>query len=286
MATKNSEIKGIGYACNGKTLTFIKPLVMAIVNITPDSFYDGGKYDSVSDVLRDVEQKVEQGADIIDLGAASSRPGAPLLAANDEWLRLEAVLKAVRERFSGVFISVDTWQAEVARRSADCGADIINDISGGSMDAAMFETVAQLNLPYVLMHIQGTPQTMQQQALEAENAVKEVSSFLNTGCLQLEAKGFTKIILDPGFGFGKDLSGNYKLLKHMQQLGETGYPVLAGVSRKSMVNKVIHTNPVTALNGTTVLNTLALINGASILRVHDVTEARQAIELVEFYKNA
>lgn len=282
--TMSTKIKELEYSCNGKILTFNKPLLMAIVNLTPDSFYDGGKYSEAEDVLRDVEEKISQGADIIDLGAASSRPNAMELSEEEEWNRLKNVLPLLRKTFPGVFISVDTYRAKVAKKSADEGADIINDISGGNLDKDMFDVVAQLNLPYVLMHIQGNPKTMQQNPIY-ENVVKEVSEELQTKIQTLKSVGFEKLILDPGFGFGKTTEHNYQLLKHLDEFTNKGFPVLAGLSRKSMINKVIHTNPVTSLNGTTVLNTMALLNGAKILRVHDVMEAKQAIDLVQFYKN-
>ncbi len=282
MDNKNSEINPIEYTCNGKRLTFIKPLIMAIVNITPDSFYDGGKYSNVNDVLQDVEEKINQGADIIDIGAASSRPGAKAISEKEEWERLEQYLPAIRNKFPGIFISIDTFYASIAKKSADHGADIINEISGGDMDPKMFETVTKLNLPYVLMHMQGTPQTMQLDPVYAD-VVAEVKDALSKKLEKLSALDFKKIIIDVGFGFGKTQEHNYRLLKNLHQFND--YPILAGFSRKSMVNKIIGTNPVTSLNGTTVLNTIALMNGASILRVHDVTEAKQAINLVQFYKN-
>jgi dihydropteroate synthase len=282
MVTKNSEINPMEYTCNSKRLTFIKPLIMAIVNITPDSFYDGGKYSNVNDILQDVEEKINQGADIIDIGAASSRPGATTISAEEEWERLENYLPAIRKKFPDIFISIDTFYASIAKKSADHGADIINDISGGDMDPAMFETLTKINLPYVLMHMQGTPRTMQQNPVYGD-VVAEVKDALSKKLEKLSALDFKKIIIDVGFGFGKTQEHNYRLLKNLHQFND--YPILAGFSRKSMVNKIIGTNPVTSLNGTTVLNTIALLNGASILRVHDVTEAKQAINLVQFYKN-
>ena len=282
MMTKNSEINPIEYTCNGKTLTFIKPLVMAIVNITPDSFYDGGKYSDIKDVLRDISEKIEQGADIIDIGAASSRPNAKIVTENEEWQRLEVYLPEVRKAFPNTFISIDTVNSNVAKKSASLGADIINDISGGNLDPKMFETVAKLNLPYILMHMQGTPQTMQENPTY-KNVVTEIKNEIDKKIEELKTLNFKKIIVDVGFGFGKTQEHNYKLLKNLQNFNQ--FPILAGFSRKSMINKVIGTSPVTSLNGTTVLNTIALLNGASILRVHDVTEAKQAINLVEFYKN-
>lgn len=264
-------------------LSFEKPLVMAIVNLTPDSFYDGGKYSEVADVLRDAEEKIKQGADIIDIGAASSRPNAKEIDAKEEWVRLESVLKELRKNFPQTFISVDTYRSVIAKRSSDLGADLINDISGGNLDAKMFETISKLNVGYVLMHMKGTPQTMQQNP-EYGDVVFEVKTELEQKINKLTELNFKNIILDVGFGFGKNNEHNYQLLKQLPQFSELGFPVLAGISRKSMINKIIHTNPVTALNGTTVLNTIALLNGVKILRVHDVTEAKQAIELIEFYK--
>ncbi len=280
MKTKSSEIKSIEYSCNSKSLTFNKPLLMAIVNITPDSFYDGGKYSNVNDVLRDIEEKINQGADIIDIGAASSRPEAKVISETEEWNRLNEYLPEIRKNFQDIFISIDTFNSSVAKKSADSGADIINDISGGNFDANMFKTVAELNLPYILMHIQGTPQTMQKNPIY-NDVVNDIKNELSEKITRLKNLNFEKIILDVGFGFGKTTEHNYLLLKHLNEFNI--YPILAGLSRKSMINKVIGTNPVTSLNGTTVLNTIALLNGASILRVHDVSEAKQAIELVNYY---
>ncbi len=273
------------YQANQKILNFAKPLIMAIVNLTPDSFYDGGKYDSIKDILADVSQKIKAGAHIIDIGAASSRPGAKEIAEHEEWDRLSESLQAIRKEFPGVLISIDTYRSSIAKKCADLGADIINDISGGNKDVNMFKTVAALNIPYVLMHMKGNSENMQNDP-SYENVIKEVKSELEVKTQQLEQLGFKKIIIDPGFGFGKNTEHNFKLLKHLAELNTLGYPVLVGISRKSMINKVIHTSPVTALNGTTVLNTIALLNGAKILRVHDVKEAKEAIELVQYYKNA
>lgn len=285
MDAKSKEIPATGYACNGKLLTFGKPLVMAIVNLTPDSFYDGGKFTGTDDVLRDVEHKIQAGAAIIDLGAASSRPGSKSLAASQEWERLRHPLENIRKHFPEVFISIDTYHAPVAEMAADLGADIINDISAGKLDEKMFDVVARLDLPYIMMHMDGTPETMQQNAPYTD-VVNQVRQSLADRATRLQILGFDKIILDPGFGFGKSLQNNYQLLKGLGELKQTGYPLLAGVSRKSMIGKVTGGNAVTSLNGTTALNTIALLNGVSILRVHDVEEARQAIELVEFYKQA
>lgn len=284
MNTKINEKKTIEYSCNGKIIKFNKPLIMSIVNITPDSFYDGGKYDSESDVLKDVEDKINSGANIIDIGASSTRPNSDEITEKEEWQRLKGVLISVRANFPDILLSVDTYRASVAKKSAEHGIDIINDISGGNLDSLMFETVADLNIPYILMHIQGSPKTMQNNP-KYLNVVDEVKKDFESKITQLINLGFNKIILDPGFGFGKSLENNYQLLKSLNVFSSFNYPLLAGVSRKSMINHVIGTNPVTALNGTTVLNTIALQNGASILRVHDAFEAKQAIELVEFYKS-
>lgn len=257
---------------------------MAIINITPDSFYDGGKYDSVEAILRDIEEKVKQGATILDLGAASSRPKAKEINEEEEWQRLQVPLSEIRKAFPDLFISVDTYRADIAKKANDLGADIINDISAGNMDNRMFEVVSKMDVIYVMMHMQGTPQTMQLNP-HYNDVVYEVKTAFEEKIRQLNSLGFYKIITDVGFGFGKTTEHNYQLLKQLPQFIELGYPTLAGVSRKSIVNKIIGTSPVTALNGTTVLNTIALMNGAKILRVHDVKEAKEAIDLVEYYKS-
>ncbi len=273
------------YSCGSKTLTFNKPLIMAIINITPDSFYDGGKYGEKNDVLRDIETKLQQGADIIDIGAASTRPGAAEISEEEEWLRLKDIIPLIRNSFKNTFLSIDTYRSEIARKAVDMGIDIVNDVSGGSLDKRMLETVVELDVPYVLMHMDGKPQNMQGNA-PYEDVVNEVKNKLKVSVDYLNKRGFKKLIIDPGLGFGKSLKNNYELLKSLQSFKELGYPILVGVSRKSMINKVIHTNPVTALNGTTVLHTIALLNGVNILRLHDVAEAKQAIELVDYYQNA
>lgn len=283
MNPKNTKNITIDYTYNGKSLTFTKPLIMAIVNLTPDSFYDGGKFDTLKDVLHDVAEKLNQGADIIDIGAASSRPNAIQINEEEEWQRLQNNIIAIRKEFPNTFISVDTYSSNIAKKCADNGADIINDISGGNFDANMFTTVANIGIPYILMHIKGTPQTMQQNPIYS-NVVEEIKIELEEKITTFKHLNFSKLILDVGFGFGKTPEHNYTLLKQLVEFKNLGFPILAGLSRKSMINKIIGTNPVTALNGTTVLNTIALLNGATILRVHDVTEAKQAINLVEYYK--
>lgn len=272
------------YLTNGKQLSFDKAQVMAVINLTPDSFYDGGKFSSVADVLRDAEMKIQEGATILDLGAASSRPGAAEVSAAEEIGRLKEPLRELRTHFPHTFISVDTYRAEVADFAIHSGADIINDISGGNLDAAMLPLIAKSQVVYILMHMQETPQTMQHNP-HYTDVVAEVATFFREKREVCERLGIHKLILDPGFGFGKSLEHNYLLLKHLKHMTELGYPVLSGISRKAMVNKVLHTSPVTALTGTTVLNTLALNNGAKIIRVHDVKEARQAVDLLEFYNS-
>ncbi|MBK9283506.1 MAG: dihydropteroate synthase [Sphingobacteriaceae bacterium] len=257
---------------------------MAIINLTPDSFYDGNKYFETSDVMRDIEEKLAQGADIIDLGAMSSRPGSSEITLEEEWNRLTGTLKQCRKEFPDTFISIDTYRSEIAKRAAEFGADIINDIGGGNLDSKMHQTISEIQIPYILMHMQGNPKIMQENPTY-QNVTTEVKDFFKNSIAKFEALNFNKIIIDPGFGFGKTLEHNYTLLKNLEEYTSLGFPVLAGVSRKSMINKIIQTNPVSALNGTTVLNTIALLNGAKILRVHDVLEAKQAIELVYYFKN-
>ncbi len=272
------------YLTNGKQLSFEKAQVMAIINITPDSFYDGGKFSSVTDIVKDAEMKISEGATIIDIGAASSRSKAPSVSVKDEIFRLREPLTKLRKEFPKMLISIDTYLSEVAEFAIDLGADIINDISGGELDEKMLDVVAKHQIAYVLMHMQGTPQNMQLNPTY-ENVVKELGDFYKSKIANCQSKGFEKLIIDVGFGFGKTVEHNYELLKHLYDFTEFGFPILAGLSRKSMINKVIHTSPVTALNGTTVLNTIALQNGANILRVHDVKEAKQAIDLFEYYKS-
>lgn len=270
------------YNFSGKTLSFQYPLVMGILNITPDSFFDGGRYANEKSIIAHVEKMLDEGASIIDIGANSTRPGAMEVSENEELKRLLPVIKNLRKRYDRVIISADTFRSGIARKAIEAGADIINDISGGTMDNNMFATVADIKAPYILMHIQGTPKTMQKDP-QYINVVEEVKSFFQKKIQQLNSSGIQQIIIDPGFGFGKTLNYNFALLKNLKEFRSFGYPVLAGLSRKSMINKVLGTLPADALNGTTVLNTLALLNGASILRVHDVKEAVETIKLVREY---
>jgi len=265
-------------------MDFSTPRVMGILNVTPDSFYDGktvGLYDSKTVRLYEdkVEQMVNEGAYIIDIGAVSTRPGAADVSIEEEKRRLVPVLKEIRKEHPGIIISVDTYRAEIARIAAGEGADMINDMSGGTFDPAMLPAIIKLGIPYIIMHIQGTPANMQANPVY-DDVVMEVRNFLLEQTGKLEKSGHHQIIIDPGFGFGKTIRHNYELLKGINEFVATSYPVMAGLSRKSMINRVLNTKPEDALNGTTVLNTIALLKGASILRVHDVREAVEAVKLV------
>jgi len=264
--------------CGGKLVDLSTPAVMGILNVTPDSFYDGGQLSSVDSLLNRAEKHLTAGARFLDLGAVSSRPGAADISEADELKRLLPALKSLRTHFQDSIISVDTWRATVAAAAVDMGADMINDISGGMMDSNMHGTIAQLKVPYIIMHMQGTPSTMQI-APAYENVANSVYDFLLQQWLKLKSLGVADVIIDPGFGFGKTLDHNYDLLHNLDKLALMGPPVLVGFSRKRMINEVIETKPNEALNGTSILNTLALSKGASILRVHDVKEAVEAVKL-------
>ena len=266
---------------NKKSLDFSTPVVMGILNVTPDSFYDGGKYVSEVKVIERIHQIVEEGAGIIDVGAYSARPGAAFVDEKEELARLAWAVELVRKYYPDVVVSIDTFRSAVAREIIDCLGDVIvNDISGGTMDDGMFDFVAQSGVPYIMMHIQGTPQTMQLNPVY-ENVVKDVRKFFTDRIAMLNEAGFDNIILDPGFGFGKTLDHNYELMDGMDSYLDLEYPILVGISRKTMIYKLIGDTANEALNGTTVLNTLALLKGASILRVHDVREAVEAVKITE-----
>jgi dihydropteroate synthase len=260
-----------------------KPMIMGILNVTPDSFHDAGKYTEEAAWLKHTAEMLEQGADIIDIGAYSSRPGAEHISGNEESERLLKVVVSVRKHFPESLISVDTFRSAIARNAVDSGANIINDISGGMLDPDMFKTVAQLQVPYVLMHIQGTPQNMQLDPVY-ENVVKEVFDHLKNRLEQLHALGVKEVIIDPGFGFGKTLEHNFELLRNLEKFREMDCPVLVGVSRKSIVNKLLNIKSKDSLNGTSVLNAIAIQRGANIIRVHDVKEAKEVITILEKMK--
>lgn len=271
--------------CKGKLLSLEEPLVMGILNLTPDSLYGSELFSGESGMLQHVEQMISDGAAIIDVGGMSTRPWSDEVPVQEELRRTIPAIEKIVSRFPEVIISIDTYRTKVATEAVNAGASIVNDISAGSFDAGFIEAVARLKVPYILMHIQGTPENMQNNP-HYEDVVMDVFRFFKEKLFQLKEAGVTDILLDPGFGFGKTLAHNYSLLKHLSAFSLFGCPVLAGVSRKSMINKVLKTTPAEALNGTTVLNTLALVNGCSILRVHDVREAKQTIELWKNYDAA
>lgn len=261
-----------------KLMDLTSPKVMGILNITPDSFYDGGNYFSVPEAMKRVESLLEDGADLIDIGAYSSRPGADFVSEADELARLLPLLNELFRHFPDTIISVDTFRAEVARQAVAHGAHIINDIGGGTLDPEMFATIAALKVPYVLMHMRGTPKTMQQHT-EYTDVVQEISQFFGNSVAQLREMGVRDIILDPGFGFAKTLDQNYELLDRIEELQIFGLPLLGALSRKSMIYKKLDIAPGEALNGTTALHTVLLLKGVQLLRVHDVRAAREAIAL-------
>ena len=260
------------------------PIVMGILNATPDSFYSGSRCDSDEAVRMRVRQIVSEGGRIIDVGGYSSRPMADDVAPEDEWRRLSAALRIVRDEAPGAIVSVDTFRASIAERCVgEYGVDIVNDISSGQLDRAMIPTVARLKVPYVMMHMRGNPHTMQD-FTDYGDVAADVMRFLGDRMKEAAYAGISDIILDPGFGFSKTLDQNYELLARMELLRELGYPLLVGVSRKSMVYKLLGTSPEQSLNATTAVNTLALLKGASILRVHDVREAVEAVAVVEKFR--
>lgn len=270
--------------CNGRLLSSNRPLVMGIINLTPDSFFEDSRAEGVDAVLRHAEQMLKDGADIIDIGAQSTRPGSTLLSPDEELSRLSAVIDVLTDRFSDAFFSVDTFYSRVAEVCVSAGACMINDVSGGQMDNAMIPMAGKLKVPYVCMHMRGTPQTMQQ-FTTYEDIVKDILDFFIGRISECQAAGIHDLILDPGFGFSKTIDQNFELLRRLPELKVPGLPILAGLSRKSTIYKTLNVTAAEALNGTTVLNTIALMNGADILRVHDVREAREAVELVRKLKD-
>jgi dihydropteroate synthase len=270
--------------CRGKLLDISTPVVMGILNITPDSFYDGGKFNDESDRKTYVEKMLLHGAGIIDIGAVSTRPGASVVSDEEEWQRLAPVFKEMNKWFPDIILSVDTTRSVIAGKAMEEGASIINDISAGS-DPLIMDVAARHHAPYVMMHMQGTPATMQNDP-QYNDVTGELLHYFVDKIETAHAKGISDIIVDPGFGFGKTADHNFKLLKDLQLFKMLKCPLLAGVSRKSMINKTLHISPDKALNGTTVLNTMALMNGASILRVHDVKEAVEAVKLYNAFTNA
>jgi len=273
----------IPYTINvhGQLLDLSEPRVMGILNVTPDSFFEGSRKQTEQEIRDRVKQIMQEGATIIDIGAYSSRPGAMDVTPAEEMARLARGLEIIRSNHPDAIVSVDTFRADVARQCVEqYGVEIINDISGGGLDPAMFETVAALGTPYILMHMQGTPQNMQQHP-HYEHLLPEMMKYFSERVHHLHALGQKDIILDPGFGFAKTLEHNYELMAHLEDLQILGLPLLTGISRKSMVYRLLDTTPAEALNGTSVLNTIALMKGASILRVHDVGPAVEAVKIVK-----
>ena len=262
-----------------RELDLATPVVMGILNLTPDSFFDGGHFLSLGDQLHQVEKMLKDGASIIDVGAVSTRPGANEVDEEEELCRLLPSVKAIMKQFPGCILSADTFRPGVARAAVEHGASMINDIYGGRYGAGMMETVASLKVPYILMHMKGTPSSMQQDPSYSD-VVAEVTYFFENQLIQCRQHGIQQVILDPGFGFGKSVEQNFSLLANLVQFKYLHSPVLVGLSRKSMISRFLNIHPSEALNGTTVLNTIALLKGADILRVHDVKEAMEAIRLV------
>lgn len=262
----------------GKLLDLRTPKIMGILNVTDDSFYDGGKFTHTPAILKQAHKLIREGADIVDLGGQSTRPGARLVSEKAELRRVLPAVKSIIDKFPEVVLSVDTWYSEVAGQCVAAGAAIVNDVSAGKVDKNMYRTVAQLKVPYVLMHMKGMPGTMQVNP-RYRDVANEVSEFLVKEVARLRKLGVLDIVVDPGFGFGKTIDHNFQLLKNLAHLKLTGCPILAGLSRKSMICKTLDIKSKDALNGTTALNMAALMNGANILRVHDAKEAKQAIKL-------
>jgi dihydropteroate synthase len=267
-------------SCCGKLLDLSFPQVMGIVNVTPDSFYDGGQLKTESDILKHAETMVSEGAVILDIGGMSSRPGAELLEQEDELRRVIPAVQSIHRHFPEIILSVDTWRSRIAEESIAAGASLINDISAGRWDPLLLLTVARLKIPYVLMHMQGIPATMQENPSYSD-VVSEVYHFMKEKISELNTLGIYDIVIDPGFGFGKTVEHNFQLLKHLDLFTTLGLPLMAGLSRKSMICKPLHVNPGKALNGTTALHAVALLQGAKLLRVHDVKEAKEVIELIK-----
>jgi len=266
---------------NGTLLDLSTPKIMGILNITPDSFYDGGEFNSDKKILNQVEKMIIEGVDIIDIGGYSSRPGAKEVNINDEISRVIPTIELIKNKFIDTIISIDTFRSEVAKKAINSGASIINDISAGDLDSNMFNCVAELKVPYIMMHMKGTPNSMQKNPTY-QNVINEIVENLSKKLFSAKKAGIVDVIIDPGFGFGKTLDHNYCILNNLSFFKELDCPILVGISRKSMVYKLIKKNPENSLNGTTCLNTISILNGAKILRVHDVKEAKEVITLTNF----
>ena len=266
--------------CNGELIDLTIPKVMGVLNLTPDSFYDGGVYKNQADIIKQVEKMLTDGATFIDIGAYSSRPNAVHISETEELERLLPIIKLLIVSFPDILISIDTFRSEVAKQSINAGACMINDISAGKMDDNMLATIAQLKVPYIMMHMRGTPQNMQQNT-SYENLIKDILFYFSERMATAKNLGIVDVIVDPGFGFSKTIAQNYELLKDLDVFKMLEKPILVGFSRKSMIYKILNTSAKEALNGTTILNTIALQKQASILRVHDVKEAMECIQLTQ-----
>jgi len=264
--------------CKGRLLDLSTPKVMGVLNLTPDSFYDGGKFKNEKEALEQVEKNIQDGMDILDIGAYSSRPGADHISEEEELKRQSSVLQQITKEFPDLIISIDTFRSKVAKASIDQGAHIINDISAGNLDVNMMNFIADSQVPYIMMHMRGTPQTMKSMT-SYEHLVTDIISYFSKKVMEARAKGINDILIDPGFGFAKTIDQNFELLNHLKALKSLNLPVVSGISRKSTIYKTLNIDAKEALNGTTALNMVALMNGSSILRVHDVLEAKQCITL-------
>ena len=271
--------------CNGNLIDLSTPKVMGILNVTPNSFYDGGKHKEINSIIHQVNKMLSEGADFIDVGAYSSKPSAAFVSETEEINRLIPIIKKLVNTFPNSILSVDTFRAEVARVSVDNGVAIVNDISAGLLDENMLPTVADLKVPYIMMHMRGNPQTMQS-LTNYDDILKEMIFYFSERIAKARSFGISDIIIDPGFGFAKTVEQNYEVLQKMELLSILELPLLVGVSRKSMIYKVLENSPENALNGTSVLNTVALQKGAKILRVHDVKEAVECIKIVNKLKKS
>lgn len=272
--------------CKGRLLVVDKPLVMGIINTTPDSFYEGSRFMDVQDILLQAEKMLRDGASILDVGGQSTRPGSPQISAAEEAERVVNAIENISLHFPDAIISVDTYHATVAQKAVEAGASIVNDISGGNLDEAMLQTVVEMDVPYVCMHTKGTPEDMQRRHAVYENISKEVLDHFIKKIELCRRAGIKDVIIDPGFGFAKTIRHNFELLHNLSTLQMLDCPIMVGLSRKSTIYKTLGTDAAGALNGTTVMNTIALLNGANILRVHDVKEASEAIALLTEYKKS
>lgn len=264
--------------CKGQLIDISSPKIMGILNVTPDSFFDGGRYKNDTVILSQVEKMLNEGATFIDIGAYSSRPGADFVSETEELNRILPVVDLILKHFPETLLSIDTFRSKVAKTTIEAGAALINDISGGNLDTLMFETIGELQVPYIMMHMRGTPQTMQQHT-NYEDLIKDIIFYFSECIAKAKANHIHDIIIDPGFGFAKTLSQNFELLNQLELLNILELPMLVGVSRKSMIYKTLDCTAQDALNGTTSINTIALLKGANILRVHDVKEAKECITL-------